>query len=350
VNSKLKFQFKISLFFLISFFVLGCNQDKKVDTSNINLTIDVQRFDQELSQIKPSELMQKLPALKKKYGVFYDDYFEKILSVGSTKDTAYYDVVRQVLRGAPFQDLQHESDSVYKNLDAQKPEFEEAFKYIKYYYPNYRVPKIITYISGFQVQTPIGADYVGVGLDMFLGNNSKFYPALVESVPRYISRRFTPENITPRVVEVITREELFPESDADKSLLAKMIYNGKLLYFMKNILPNTPDSILIGYSSPQMKWAEEFESDSWAYLLEYNLLFETDYFKIQKYLAEAPFTPGLGTQNNSAPKLGLFLGWQIVKKYMENQSDFTLQALMLEKDAQKILNLAKYRPSLKKDN
>jgi hypothetical protein len=185
---------------------------------------------------------------------------------------------------------------------------------------------------------------------MFLGNQSKFYPALVESVPRYISRRFTPENITPRVIEVITREELFPELDADKSLLSKMIYNGKLLYFMKNILPETPDSTIIGYSASQMKWAEEFESDSWAYFLEYNLLFDTDYFKIQKYLAEAPFTPGLGTQNDSAPKLGLFLGWQIVKKYMENQPDITLQALMLEKDPQKILNLAKYRPSLKKED
>ena len=347
MNSKLKFSFKISLFFLISFLVFGCNHDKKIDTSAIKLEVTIQRFDQELSQIKLNELAQKLPDLKKKYGSFYDDYFEKILSAGTTKDTAYYEVIRQVLSGAPFQDLQRETDSVFKNLDNKKPELTQAFKNIKFYYPAFKVPKIVTYISGFQVQTPIGADYVGVGLDMFLGKQSKFYPALVESVPRYISRRFTPENITPRVVEVITREELFPESDADKNLLAKMIYNGKLLYFMKNILPETPDSTLIGYSSSQMKWAEEFESDSWAYFLEYSLLFDTDYFKIQKYLAEAPFTPGLGTQNDSAPKLGLFLGWQIVKKYMENQSDVTLQALMLEKDPQKILKLAKYRPSLK---
>lgn len=347
MNCKPKFRFKISLFFLISFFVVGCNQDKKIDTTDIKVDVVLQRFDQDLAQIKPNELAQKLPALKNKYVAFYDDYFEKILSVGSTKNTAYYEVVRQVLSGAAFQDLQQETDSVYKSLNDKKPELEQAFKNIKFYYPDFKTPKIITYISGFQVQTPIGADYVGVGLDMFLGNNSKFYPALVESVPRYISRRFTPENITPRVVEVITREELFPELDADKSLLAKMIYNGKLLYFMKSVLPETSDSTLIGYSTQQMKWAEEFESDSWAYFLEYNLLYDTDYFKIQKYIAEAPFTPGLGTQNDSAPKLGLYLGWQIVKKYMENESDVTLQQLMLEKDPQKILNLAKYRPSLK---
>jgi uncharacterized protein YjaZ len=96
-----------------------------------------------------------------------------------------------------------------------------------------------------------------------------------------------------------------------------------------------------------MKWATDFESDTYAFFLENELLFETDYFKIQKYLAEAPFTPGLGTQNDSAPKLGSFIGWQIVKRYLEENTEIDLKQLMLEKDAQKILRLAKYRPNVK---
>jgi gliding motility-associated lipoprotein GldB len=336
---------KITLFFLISFLALSCNQDKKVDVSHIKVNLTIQRFDKELSKIKPNELAEKLPQLKKKYGAFYDDYFEKILNVGSTQDTQYYNLVRQVLAGKPFQDLQQETDSVYRNLEWLNPKLEDAFKRIKYEFPKWYEPKLVTYISGFQVQTPIGAGYVGIGLDMFLGTKSKFYPALVETVPRYISRRFTPENIVPRVVEVISREELFPESDQNKSLLAKMIYNGKVLYLMKQILPDTPDSTLIGYSEKQMKWAHDFESDTWAFLLEQELLFDTDYFKIQKYLAEAPFTPGLGSQNDSAPKLGLFIGWQIVNKFMIENPELKLKDLLEETDEQKILRLSKYRPS-----
>ncbi|WP_225870853.1 gliding motility lipoprotein GldB [Pedobacter cryophilus] len=340
-------RFKITLFFLISFLAFGCNQDKRVDVSHVKVNLSIQRFDQEFAKIKPNELAVKLPELKKKYGVFYDDYFEKILSVGSTKDQQYYTMVEQILTGKPFQDLQKETDSVYPNLEKQRPQLEDAFKHIKYEYPDWKEPKIIAYISGFQVQTPIGSDYIGIGLDMFLGSKSKFYPALVESVPRYISRRFTPENITPRVVEVIAREDLFPTIDQDKSLLAKMIYNGKVLYFMSKVLPDVSDSTLIGYSEKQMKWANDFESDAWAYFLEQDLLFDTDYFKTQKYLAEAPFTPGLGNQNDSAPKLGLYIGWQIVKKFVENNPEMTLKDLMLERDEQKILNQAKYRPSNK---
>lgn len=339
--------FKNTLFFLISFLVLSCNQGKKVDLSHIKVNLSIQRFDQELSKIKSNELADKLPQLKIKYGAFYDDYFQKILNVGTTQDTQYYKLVRQVLAGKPFQDLQLEADSVYRNFDWLNPKLEDAFRQIKHEFPKWHEPMLVTYISGFQVQTPIGAGYVGIGLDMFLGSKSKFYPALVETVPRYISRRFTPENIVPRVVEVISREELFPESDQDKSLLAKMIYNGKVLYLMKRILPDTPDSTLIGYSEKQIKWAHDFESDTWAFLLEQELLFDTDYFKIQKYLAEAPFTPGLGNQNESAPKLGLFIGWQIVNKYMVENPELKLKDLLDERDEQKILRLARYRPSNK---
>ncbi|RZK68941.1 MAG: gliding motility lipoprotein GldB [Pedobacter sp.] len=250
-----------------------------------------------------------------------------------------------LLNGKPFRDLQKETASVFPDFQSEKSKLTDAFKHVKYYYPNQPVPKLITYISGFQVQTPIGKDYIGIGLDMFLGKESPFYPALVESVPRYISRRFTPENITPRVIEVLAREEMFPESDEDQTLLAKMIYHGKIMYFMKQVQPEIADSLIIGYSSPQIKWAQDYESDTWAFFLGEDLLYNSDYFQIQKYISEAPFTPGLGSNNDSAPKLGIYIGWQIVKSFMSKQSELTLQELMKEQDEQKILRLSKYRPS-----
>lgn len=337
---------KSTFFFLmcISTFY-SCSDTKSVDVSDIEVDLVVERFDLDFGKIDTHKLSSDLPQLKEKYGVFYDDYFERILGLGSVADTQYYELIKQVLGGKPYQDLKKETEQVYPNLKTQIPALIDAFKHIKYYYPEQNIPKLITYISGFQVQTPIGENYIGIGLDMFLGNNSKFYPALVESVPMYISRRFTPENIAPRVVEVLAREEMFPELDKDRSLLSKMVFQGKLLYFMKQVQPKIADSVIIGYSTQQMEWANHYESDVWAYFLQEELLYDTDYLKIQKYLSEAPFTPGLGTDNNSAPKLGLFTGWQIVKKYMEKNPEITLQELMLEKDEQKILNLSKYRPS-----
>ncbi|MEO6849618.1 MAG: gliding motility lipoprotein GldB, partial [Mucilaginibacter sp.] len=241
-------------------------------------------------------------------------------------------------------DLKHEVDSIYPNLDKPGEEIAEAFKYIKYYYPQKKLPKVYAYFSGFQAQTSLGDGYFAIGLDMFLGADSKFYPALTETLPRYITRRFSPDNITPRVVEGIAREDMFPEKSTDKSLLSRMVYNGKILYFMDRILPDVPDSTKIGYTSKQIKWCDDFKADVWGYFLEENLLYETDYEKIQKYLGEAPFTPGFGEKNEAAPKLALWTGWQIVRQYMDKNPTVTLQQLMTNNDAQQILNDSKYRP------
>ena len=64
---------------------------------------------------------------------------------------------------------------------------------------------------------------LAIGLDLFLGADAKFYTAqaITEVYPHYISRRFTPDYIVPRVVEVIAREDMFPENDQDKSLFQK---------------------------------------------------------------------------------------------------------------------------------
>lgn len=339
---------KTTTFFLALTILFACNQQKAVDVSAVNVKINLLRFDKDFAQLKPGQLATQLPAMQKKYGAFFNDYFEKILNAGSVADTNYYATVREIIKGQAFLDLQQETDSVYQNLDNATHDIEQAYKHIKYYYPQTKIPNIIAYISGFQVQTPIGSGYVGIGLDMFLGENSKFYPALVESIPNYISRRFTPNNIAPRVVEVLAREDMFPELNKDRTLLAKMIYNGKIMYFMDKICPNLPDSSKIGLTNKQLTWANTNQADIWGFFLEENLLYDTDYFKTQRYLSEAPFTPGIGSQNESSPKLGIYIGWQIVKKYMTENPDITLQQLMLEKDEQKVLRLAKYHPKAEK--
>jgi gliding motility-associated lipoprotein GldB len=335
---------QIYLIFLIALLFTACGR-KKVDVSNIAIDVKIERFDLDFDKLRTQPMPPQAALLQQKYGVFYADYVQRILEAGAVNDTAYFNTLKQVFAGAAYKDLKHDVDAVYPgNMKKQNEELTDAFRHIKYYYPQKSTPKVYAYFSGFKTQTSIGDDYVGIGLDMFLGKNSRFYPALRETFPLYISRRFAPEYIAPRVVEVIAREDMFPERDEDKSLLAKMIYNGKILYFMDQVLPDVADSVKIGYTDKQLKWCESFKPEIWAYFLDQNLLYETDYQKIQTYLNEAPFTPGIGEQNSSAPKLAIWTGWQIVRQYMEKHPEVTLQQLMSMADPQKILNQAKYRP------
>ncbi|WP_449288993.1 gliding motility lipoprotein GldB [Mucilaginibacter antarcticus] len=338
---------QIYLFFIVGLLLSACGGKKDIDVSNIPIDVKIARFDHDFDQLRTKPMEPQAIALLQKYGDFYRDYTQQILEAGSVQDTNYFKTLREVFKGRPYNDLKHDVDSVYPGqLQKQEAELTDAFRRIKYYYPKKNTPKVYAYFSGFKAQTSVGDGYFGIGLDLFLGANSRFYPALTEVFPRYISRRFTPEHLSARVVEGIAREDMFVESDDNKTLLSKMVYNGKILYFMDQVLPNVPDSLKIGFTSQQIKWCDDFKSTIWGYMLEQNLLYETDLQKIQTYINEAPFTPQFGglQGNPSAPKLGVWTGWQIVKQYMEKHPDVTLQQLMVNNDAQQILNDSKYRP------
>ncbi|QKJ30957.1 gliding motility lipoprotein GldB [Mucilaginibacter mali] len=335
---------QIYLIFITCILLVSCKQGKKVDVSNIHVDVKIERFDHDLNDMAKKPMPEQALYMQRKYGAFYQDFIERILPLGSIKDTAYFAKLRQILATKDYANVKHDVDSVYPNLDNEEAELTDAFRRIKYYFPKKELPKVYAYLSGFQAQTSIGDGYFAIGLDMFLGADSRFYPALVQILPRYITRRFTPGNIAPRVVEGIVREDMYPEPDTHKTLLDKMIYAGKVMYFMDQVLPDVADTTKIGYTTAQMKWCEDFKSNIWGYFMEENLLYESDAQKLDKYISEAPFTPGLGERNESAPKLGVWTGWQIVRQYMDKNPDVTLPQLMAMDDAQKILTGSKYRP------
>lgn len=338
-------QYQIYLFFICAITIFSCKQDKRPDVSAIKVAIKIQRFEHDLYQFRTKSPQEADALLEKKYGIFYRDFITRMVG---TPNLTGIEVLENLYKGKAYPDLQHEVDSVYPKLNQVEDELTQTFKYIHYYYPKVKIPRFISFLSGFAYQIPIGENYMGIGLDMFLGKDSKFYPALVKSIPMYQSRRFDPAYIVPRVTEEFAKEELFKPNDEDQTLLSQMIYNGKILYFMDQVLPeNVSDTVKIGYSGRQLAWAKQFEGNIWGVFLENDVLYQTDFRKIQVYITDGPFTAGLGDKAESAPKLGVWIGWQMVKKYMSENPDVTLQQLMADNDAQKILTKSKYKPKIK---
>jgi len=334
------------LFFLIPA-VISCQHSSTIsrpDVSNIDINVKIERFDQELAALQPQDILTKNTEWQRQYGYFYEDYMTRILEVGSPKDSLYLQqILTQVIQKKDFKDLSAAVLKRYPNMQPYEKDLIKALKYLKYYFPDYKTPRFITFVGGFSVQTPVGNDYVGIGLDMFLGADSEFYPALIKSIPLYISRRFTPENIVPRVIEAILREDIYPQQDGDVNTLAHMVYNGKILYAMDCLLENVSDENKIGYTAKQIKWARQYQQDVWAWFIQENILYNTDYLRIQKFFTEAPFTPELGENNESAPKLGSYIGWMMVRKYMEKHPEMGLKELFTHEDAQKILEESKFK-------
>lgn len=334
---------QIYLFFSVIALV-ACQRQERIDLSQIDLAVRIERFDQALDSLTATNISVKNEQWKTQYGAFYYDYMQYMLEAGDPDDsTGIASVLGEVIQSPDYKALSQSVQTRYPSLERYEQDLTGAFKHILYYFPDTEVPRFISFFSGFAVQTPIGADYMGIGLDMFLGADSEFYPALRGSIPFYISRRFTPENIVPRVVEAYAREELFPHDNVESHLLDQMVYHGKILYFMDRVMPQLSDTLKIGYTTAQMDWARAYERDIWAWFLSEELLYDYDFHRTQKHLGEAPFTPGLGEQNESAPKLAIFLGWNIVRQYMDRNRDVTLPELMAMDDGQAILDGSQYR-------
>lgn len=334
-----------SILILFIFLFSACQRESKLpDVSAVEVDVNIVRFDQELANLKQEEIAKKHEQWKKDYGFFYIDFMEEMLQAGRMEnEDELLKNISFILEQEDFKVLSEKVVELYPDLELYEEELEEAFQYLKYYFPKYEIPKIYSFFSGFSTQTSVGKDYIGIGLDMFLGEDSEFYPALIESIPLYISRRFTPENIVPRVIESVIRIELSSEEPIEGNTLAHMIYHGKVLYAMDKVLPHVSDSLKIGYTSDQMKWVETYQGDVWAWFMSEDLLYSTDYLRIQSYFSEAPFTPELGEKNKSAPKLGIYLGWQIVRRFMENNPEMSVQELMKIEDPQYVLSNSGFR-------
>jgi len=227
------------------------------------------------------------------------------------------------------------------------PQLQSLFKNLHYYFPDYPLPKKIIYfigpLEGFG--NSIGSDYMAIGLQMFLGDTSSWYQSeqFQKYFPPYISRNFTPHFI-PITAAKNLLQDIAPNSNVTRGLIIEMIELGKRHYILKKILPQSIDADLFGYSAAQYAATMNAEQDIWNYLLKMNFVYSKDPKVAKQLLGEGPFSIYFG--NEIPGNVGLYLGYQIVKSWMEQQSEqdqANLKAL-LQMPAEKIFAESKYKP------
>jgi hypothetical protein len=181
-------------------------------------------------------------------------------------------------------------------------------------------------------------DKIVIALELYLGNDHKFYGEF----PAYLRQNFEQRQMLPDIVSSFAFGVL--PNPKDKDLLSMMISSGKELYLKDILLPEYSDAERIGYSEDQIKWSKENESYIWEYFVNDKLLYSTDSKLANRFINVAPFSKFyLEIDNESPGRIGQWVGWQIVRSFMENNPKVTIQDLikMNEKD---IFELSKYKP------
>ena len=307
----------------------GCRPDPAADAPAV--AVPLKRLEREFFRIQQPE--QALQFINR-----HPDFSRYYLQRQPGTEAALANALAQMATNKDLAKLKRETDAAFPDSAALAQNLVQMFKRVHHYFPDFRVPPAYTYVSGL-----LGKDiYVNdsllvLSLDWFAGPKASYRPDL----PQYMLRRYTPSHLLPMLTQSVASKYNRHELTAN-TMLDAMIHSGKALYFAGQMLPCTPDSLLLGFTTKEIIGVEANEGKVWGHFLEKNLLFSTTPFLIQKYVGERPNVPEI---DKTCPgRVGQWVGLQIVRKYMADHPKVTLAQLLAEKNAQRILNESHYRP------
>jgi gliding motility-associated lipoprotein GldB len=313
------------LFLLVVISVLSCKNDSELEDNiaRINTDIQIERFDKLFSEVTS----ENLPKLKTAYPFMFSEKYSDTFWLKKKADTLQIQLFNEV-------------NKVFKNEEYAEIEIESLFNHLKYYFPEFNPPRIITITNSVDYRNKIiVTDTIAlIALDSYLGSDHEFYGA----IPKYLSKNLKKEQLVVDLAEAYSKNYIYHPQR--KTLLDEMIYFGKLLYFKEVMVPFKTDAERIGYTNAELDWSRVNESYIWRYLVERELLYSTDSKLPGRFINPAPFSKFFLEEidANSPGRIGQYIGWQIVSAYMSN-NDVSLKD-MLSASTEDIFNNSKFKP------
>ena len=339
IFERIYFRMKnILLFLTISFlFLSSCtNSEKKpfyVSPSELTeLDLKIHRYGKALFDLDTSNLQMELKSIQNEFRLFLG---------ANLNDAENVQQIHDFVSDTQLIFIYRKTMEVYPNLDDAEEELSDAFSRYRYFFPNNKLPEVYTYISDLYYEKPVlqTDQAVVIALDVYLGSSFPLYQQL--GLPFYKVRCMEPANLAVDVMKTLYFNELAPKYK-QRTLLDRMIGSAKVLLYLDAVLPITPDSLKICYTAEKLEWAQKNEESVWAFLVGNQLLYTTDYQTQTKLIQDGPFTTGFS--NKSPSRLGIYIGWQIVKSYISRHPEVSLEQFLQMTDSQKILQESGYKP------
>lgn len=326
----------------ILFLLASCNDNKIPDVSGIKVDLPVERYDKLVYSIDSNNVAEGLKKVYAQYPGFTNAFISQVLQLRMP-----YSDTSKILQEAMRSYLTHTQqlkDSVWLKFDNNKDwtkELEKALRFVKYYFPKYNVPKLICFIGDLTGREILTQEGLAVGLDYYMGKDFTYYlfPEIQTQIPSYLSRRFSVEYLPSNCMQAVI-DDLYPDTNFARPLIEQMVEKGKRYFVLNKFLPKANDTLKLQYSKTQLDWCYKNEKDIWKFFLDGDLLYST-YPSMSNFVSEGPSTQGMPQE--SPGNIGLFVGWRIVKKYVEKNSNITIQQLM-KTEAKIIFNESKYKP------
>ena len=318
----------VGLSFLLAFILNSCQNSDEIDVSNIKVNVNILRFDESMMKLQNKD---EIKAFLQKNTSFVNQFYQT-----SPEDTALVNRIDLICHNNDTRVFYEDTKKSFGDLADLKKELETAFKHIKFYYPDFKEPQIITTFMALDLELMVSENMIVIPLETFLGPKARYRP----QYPEYLLQRFDKPYIVPSILTLLSKK--YNRIDQkDRSLMGDMVYYGKSYEFTRAMLPDVADSLVIAYSNEAMTKTWNSQDLVWAYFLEKKLLFETNDRVKEQYLGDRPKVFEIG--EDCPGRIGQWLGWRIVSRYRTENPSISLVDLMENANARDIFEKSKYK-------
>jgi len=303
------------------------------------LEMKIKRLESDLFSLDLDSISAKIPLFYDNYGDFFDLYNTRVINIGGSGLVTYPQYLTVFLTDYLNNEVYRATMETYPDLTELERQLSEAFSHYNYFFPDRQIPALYSFISRFNHSIVIADSVLAVGLDKYLGTGSEYYQRL--GLHSYLVKNMHPEKILSDCISSWCLTE-FLYNDSVDNVLSNMIYNGKILYLTKSLLPGHPDHLIAGFTDMELQFCQTNEDVMWEYLIENKILFLSDRLSIQKFTGNGPFTKEFS--DASPARAAVWIGWRIIEDYARRNPGLSMQEIMNENDYQKILALSRYNP------
>lgn len=294
----------------------SCGSDPlDIDASNVKVNLEFVNVDSVFVNSDSSGLIQAHHRFKQEIPGIYEYQLGYCLGIGNVEDTAFYNSIRLFLKEPYIARVEQRISEKFKNLNPVQSKITDGFKHLKFHFSKGSIPGNVVFMNSFFASNAFSTEKeIGIGLERYLGKETdvikelppdKFYEWMKEGLDeKFMARDALCSWIMTHYVE-----------DVNGNLAEHLIRWGKIIYLTEAAFPSESDALIIRYSEEDLQWALDHEFDVWTYLVTDKLLFKTDEKMRINLINDGPFTVGL--PEKGPDRLGQFLGWRMVKKYME---------------------------------
>ena len=333
-------RFKLLLWPILCLCLVGCHKNTYFPAHIEEVSVPIIRFDQALMNVNRETVREDIRVLWNEYETFMPVFMEDILGIAA-EDTDYLcealpNFLEDTVYG--FQETNQRVKETFVNTQSIEKQLNTAFSRIHYLYPEWEIPQLYFFISGFNASILFLDNDIAVGADMYLGSDYALYNRVVYD---YQKQTMRPECIATDVVSAYLFRHLPYTSDKSR-LLENMLYRGKVMYLLAQIMSPQEKWETMGYTKQQWQWCEKYERSIWHKMMDQKDLFKAENMVLTSYLNDGPFTSEISQE--APARIGTWIGWRIAESYMQHNPEVSLQQLMAEGDAQAILENSYYRP------